>query len=346
MEDRIKAALMLFNQTNRTEPLILPVEYYRQKLVEYLTELYINGNQIKKQSQEAYETSIVLAHYLTPSDTVLKKEAKQIIASDNYRYRTHYVVQAHLQKVMQILGNICELMIVDHCIFDKLLNQKCLNVAAFKNDISKQYPDIDYDSYIPFLPAKKFIRNPAGLLIPNTFNYTGNHPSQDILWYNKDDKSDILQIVVPNSKYTQYACLQIKTTSEIKYAINSDQYILSPIILISINSENKFKFVDNSEALAQVAILMNNLDRKLTDEALMYFKLMIAHIAGFWNVEIPIQERDYLERGALRYLLSTSLEDLFSDTILKERKEKVERVAEYIRINSSTNDMIGAFLKI
>jgi len=340
MDDKIKEALILFNQSNRTEPLILSVEYYRQKLIEYLTELYINGNQIKKQPQVAYETSLVLAHYLNPSDTALKKEAKKIIASNNYRYQTHYFVQAHLQKVMQILGNICELMLVDHCIFDKLLNQKCLNVAAFKNDISMMYEDIDYDSYIPFLPAKRFIRNSAGLLIPNTFYYAGNHPSQDIVWYNKNNKSDILHITVPNSIYKQYACLQIKTTSDIKYTTNSDQYILSPIICISINSENKFKFIDNSEALAQVAISINDLDRKLSDEALMYFKLMIAHIAGYWDIEIPIQEKDYLERGALRYLLSTSLNDLFSDTILDEREEKVKRVTEYIRSNSSTDDML------
>lgn len=340
MNDKIKNALMVFNQSQRTEPLILQVEYYRQKLVEYLTELYINGNQIKKDSQETYETSVILAHYLNPSDNALKNEVKKIASSNNYRYRTYHVVKAHLTKVMQILGNVCELMLVDHCIFDYLLNQKCLNIAAFKTDISKQYSDIDYDSYIPFLPAKRYIRNPAGLLIPNIFSYTGNHPSHDIRWYNRNNKSDILHIKVPDSLYTQEACLQIKTTSDMSYDTNSDQYILSPIVYISINSENKLKNIDKPEAMAQVSISIDCLDKKLSDEALMYFKLMIAHIAGYWNIEIPIKDSDYLDRAALRYLLNSSLSDLFSDAILDEREEKVKRVVEYIRNNSSTDDML------
>lgn len=341
MDKKIKNALYIFNQTYKSEPLFLPVEYYRQKLIEYLFELYINGKNIKKESQESYESAIILAHYLNPSDTELNNVVKKIISTNNYRERTQYVVKAHLRKVMQILGNICELMIVDHCICNKLLNQKCLNIAAFKSDISKMYPDIDYDSYIPFLPAKSFIRNPLGYLIPNTFSYTGNHPTQDILWYNKDNKADILHITVPESKYIQCASLQIKTTSDIEYNINSDKYILSPIIGITINSENKFKFIDNSEYKAQVAISIGDLDGKLAEEALMYFKLMIAHLANYWNLEIPIEDSDYLNRGALRYLLNASINDLFSDEILDARDEKVAKVKEFIRNNSSTNDAIG-----
>lgn len=343
MVDNLRNALCLFNQSYTTPPLILPVEHYRQKLIEYLFELYINRNQIQKETQEAYDSAIVLAYFLNPTNSDLSNAVKKITKKRTYREYTQDIIKDHLQKTMQILGNICELMLIDHCIDNKLINQKCINIATFKSDISTMYSDIDYDSYIPFSPAKSFIRNAQGFLVSNPFGYSGNHPTQDILWHHKDKKNDILQFHIEPSQPKLLASLQIKTTSDIKYHIRSDKYILSPII--GINLENKFNFTYNSKANAQIAVSIRDLDSSLAEEALIYFKLMIAHLANLWNLEIPIVDDDYLNNGALRYLLCTSINDLLSDQILIEREEKVMKVKDWIKNNSSTNDVIGITIK-
>ena len=342
MEEKTKTILRLVNAIGPSSTLVLPLEVYRKKLFAYLTELYINSNKfIDKPSQEALDSALILSTLVTPEDTTLQNITETIYQRKSFREKTQYYVRVHLNQAMKILGNICELMLIEHCRKDRILNKKCINIAMFKPDIAKDYSDIDYDKYIPISPAKKFMRTNTELIVPNTFRFDGNHPSKDIIWVNKNDTSDVLQVTIPDTGFIQDASLQIKATSKIYRQKNKEQYITSPIIGISIDSGCQFDFLHDKIHDSQIIVDIKQLDVSLSQEAEKYFKLLIAHLANIWDLGIEIDEKEIVDDGVLNYLFSTSLGNLLSEDIISDHSDKIAKFKEFIEENCHPNQILA-----
>ncbi len=328
---------------DNTEPLIIRLDLYRKKLLDYLKELYIGANPILQQNNQInFNAALVLKSYIK-DDTELARISNSIMDKTSFRDETKHLVEFHLKNIMIILGHICECMLCDHCRVDKLLNQKCINLAAFKPDISEKYDDIDYDSYIPFSPARHYFRSEIGVFVPNTFFFDGNHPTIDICWCNKDNFSKSLYVTVPSTSLMQRARLQIKTTSKLNYDITNEKYLYAPMVGIFLNSSSSYGFVDKSRTNAQICMNLGDLDARLTEEAIVYFKLLVAHFSGIWLLDTPISEHRILENGILRYLFSTSIDNILSPKIIREKKKKIEKIAQHIN-NLATPEMAAQLI--
>lgn len=344
MENILESQLLINNDRFKcNDPLVIKIDFYRKKLIDYLYELYISNHPVlQNNSQENFDAALVLNAYINPDDPDLTRCANRIMQKNSFREITKHYVDYHLKNIMIVLGFVCEFMICDHGRSDKLLNQKLINYAAFKPDISNQYSDIDYDSYIPFSPARQFIRSESGIYIPQKFFRDGNHPTIDICWCDKHNLSKPLIVSIPNTEYTDRARLQIKTTSQLNYDIRNEKYICAPMIGVFLDNSSGNGFIDKTESNAQLARSLSEFDIGMLNEAEMYFKLLVAHFAGIWLLNKPITDDIILDNGVLRYLFSSSINNLLSETIIQNQKEKICKTAKYVNENSSVNSLIDA----
>lgn len=346
MRDIIESIVAINDPFNCSEPLKIKIDFYRQKLIDYLYELYIGSHPILKMemnSQDNFDVALVLKSYINDDDSIVNK-ANDIMQKSSFREVTRFYVDAHLKNIMIVLGFVCECMLCDHCRVDKLLNQKCINLAAFKPDIYNQYSDIDYDSYIPFSPARHYIRSESGIFIPNRFFLDGNHPTIDICWCDKNNTSKPLIITIPHTELTQRARLQIKTTSQLNYSIKNEKYIYAPMIGIFLENSPEYGFIDKTQTNAQTYRSLSYLDARLVEEAITYFKLLVAHFSGIWFLDKPLTDNIILDNGVLRYLFSTSINNLLSDKIINNQENKINKTAQYINKISMSGDLIAQMI--
>lgn len=344
MSGLLEAKLIIDNDPFRcNDPLIIKMDIYRKKLIDYLYEIYINQHPVlQSNTQENFDAALVLNSYIKPDDADLIKVANQVMQKPSFREITIHHVDYHLKNIMIVLGFVCECMICDHGRTDKILNQKLINYAAFKPDISNPYSDIDYDSYIPFSPARHYIRSETGIFVEQKFFYDGNHPSIDICWCDKSNLSKPLIISIPNTEFTDRARLQIKTTSQLNYDIRNEKYICAPMIGLFLNNATGNGFVDKTLSDAQLARSIIDFSPELYNEAVMYFKLLVAHFSGIWLLDKPLTDDVILDNGVLRYLFSSSINNLLSNEIILNQEEKIKKTSEYINVNSNVNSLMNA----
>ena len=324
------------NNTVNTEPILLPITFYKEKLLRYLEDYQINLNyQATMISEQANEKAkIILAHEISPEDTELRKTYLKLSIGE----KTREIVKMYLKPVMLILGKICECIIIDNCKRSSDLNMKCINYACFKNDFNECYEDIQYDNYIPFSPSHNkivfYTENGITYYAPNNYNYAPNHINEDIIWCNKKHVEDILKANIPFTEYQSEARLQIKASthySNIDW--DENKYRFSPIIYFDLNGDfHKLRnYLIENKSMLYVCSAMQ-FDPNLMIEANNFFKLLVAHFSGLSPLKssITAYNSDIISQGLLKYLFKSNIQSLLSSEIIDKSSETLNALHNFI----------------
>lgn len=328
------------NNTVNTDPILLPITFYKEKLLRYLEDYQIKLNyHATMLSEEANEKAkILLVREIFPEDTELRKTCSKLSIGE----KTREIVEMYLKPVMLILGKICECIIIDNCKRSTDLNMKCINYACFKNDFNECYEDIQYDNYTPFSPNESkivlYTENGIVYYAPNNYNYAPNHISEDIIWCNKEHFEDILKANIPLTEYRTAARLQIKAStrySNIEW--DEKKYRFSPIIYFDLNGDfqNLRNYLIRRKSMLYVCPAMQ-FDPNLMIEANNFFKLLVAHFSGLLplNSSITPYNSDTISQGLLRYLFKSDIQTLLNNDIIDKSSEKLKLLQNFIIENN------------
>ena len=296
-----------FHRSNKTD---IPIDIYANKLVEYM-EIYLKKveysmNNFSKKTCE--KTKIQLKWFIFENDNKIKdfQYHKEVFDNETYGMFSKYT-----KCIMQLVGQLAECVIIDHCNNDDNINKVCINIAKFMPNIYREYPEIDYEQYIAFSPSFKSIiykESTSKIAVYKNYDYNPMHTSKDIGWCKKDNILSQLKVNLNEIDYLDNAKLQIKSTLDCDN-LKIDNYILTPVICFDFNDDfYKLKNKYPDYAIYSVRRLFPNLYYEME----RYFKILAAYAIGLID-HINITDNEISQNSALSQFFRTPVMDLKKD---------------------------------
>ncbi|WP_343776872.1 hypothetical protein [Clostridium sartagoforme] len=323
---------LIVTLNNLTTQRIVPqieINMYREQLLRYIEDYQVNLNDKANEFSinANRKAKIVIAHVSNPDNLELKKDFIKI--EPEIGKKTRAIIEEYMRRIMFMLGNISECIVIDNCKRDSNLNIKCINYACFKNDINEYYSDIQYDRYTPFSPSHKrvVLYSDAGIIHyqNNNYVYEPNHINKDIIWCAKESMEDILKANIPFTKYELMAKLQVKSSTNYgNIDWNEDKYRFSPIIYFDLNRDINYlyEYLRNKKSQLYVRSIFD-FNIKLMEECMWYFRLLAGHFSGLIDLrkEINLSTLDTMNKGIVKYIFNSDIKALLNeDSVVKSEK--------------------------
>lgn len=218
----------------------IPIDNYANKLVWYMQN-YLDkvsfdmGNLSKKANEKA---KIGLRWIIFPNDKEFEKDFKK--NEDKFENKTWYIISNYTRCIMQLVGQLAECVVVEHCSNDSDTNKICINIARFVRNIYEKSLEIDYNQYIAFSTSFKYViykDETLGIYRQiNVPDYNPNHTSKDIAWCKKENILSQLKVNLDKLEYLDNAKIQIKTTLNCD-SLELDKYFLTPVLCFDFNND-------------------------------------------------------------------------------------------------------------
>lgn len=311
---------------NRQNQIKIPIDNYANQLVWYM-ETYLNKVKYEMESfsmKENEKVKIALKWLVFPNEKEFEKDFQR--HNEDFGYNTWCIISNYTRCIMQLVGQLAECVIVDHCINNVDINRVCINIAKFMPNIYKKYSEIDYEQYIAFSTSLKYIiykdEGTGMYLRYKVPDYNPNHTSKDIAWCKKDNILSQLKVELEQIDYLENAKLQIKATLNCNN-LNLEKYFLTPVLCFDFNDD----FYKLKEKYPQNIIYsVRQLFPDLYAEMEKYYKILAAY---------AIRLIDHINITDIEVRQDSRLEQLFSTPIMDLEKENTLNYAGVIEMAST-----------
>ena len=303
--------------TNRHDPnrIKIPIDYYADQLCWYM-ETYLNKvkNIAEDFSIKANEKAkIGLKWFIFPNEKEFEKDFKRY--KEDFGNKTWNIISHYTRCIMQLVGQLAECVIVDHCSNDGNINKICINIAKFMPDIYKEYSEIDYEKYIAFSTSFKYTiykdEKSGTYLHYEVPDYNPNHTSKDIAWCEKENIWSQLKVNLNQINYLDNAKLQIKATLNCDN-LNLEKYLLTPVLCFDFN-DDFYKLKDKYPKY--VIYSVRQLFPNMYAEMEKYFKILAAYAIGLID-HINITDIEVRQDDRLAQFFRTPVMDLEKEKTL------------------------------
>lgn len=268
--------------TNRHAPrqIEIPIDNYADQLVWYM-EKYLDKIKIDTESfsiKASKKAKIGLRWIVFPNDKEFERDYQR--HRDDFGNKTWSIISHYTRCIMQLVGQLAECVIVDHCSNDGDINRVCINIAKFMPNIYKEYSEIDYEQYIAFSTSFKYIvykdEISGNYLQYNVPDYNPNHTSKDIAWCKKENILSQLKVDLNQINYLENAKLQIKATLNCDN-LNLEKYFLTPVLCFDFK-DDFYKLKDKYPQ--NVVYSVRQLFPDMYAEMEKYYKILAAYAIG------------------------------------------------------------------
>lgn len=297
---------------NDTDQLKFPIDNYAEKLVwymkNYLDKLKDDMQLISIKANE--KAKIGLKWIIFPNEKEFERDYK--IAESDFGRKTWNIIFQYTRCIMQLVGQLAECVIVDHCCTNSDINRVCINIAKFMTNIYEDYQDIEYEKYIAFSTSFKYIiykDKESGIYLRYKVpDYNPNHTSKDIAWCKKDNIISQLKVNLRQIDYLDNAKLQVKTALNCS-DLNLNNYFLTPVLC--------FDFHDDFYKLKKkypkhIIYSARQLFPDMYAEMEKYFKILAAYAIGLTD-HINITEMEIHQDFRLAELFRTPIMELVKE---------------------------------
>ena len=292
-----------------------PIDNYANQLIWYM-EIYLNRVKYDMEffSVKANEKAkIGLKWVIFPNEKEFEKDYLRY--KEDFGNKTWNIISHYTKCIMQLVGQLAECVIVDHCCNDIDINKVCINIAKFMPNIYEEYSEIDYEQYIAFSTSFKYIiykdQISGAYLQYNVPDYNPNHTSKDIAWCKKDNILSQLKVSLNQINYLDNAKLQIKSTLDCDN-LNLGKYFLTPILCLDFN-DDFYKLKDKYPQ--NIIYSVRQLFPQIYVEMEKYFKILAAYAIGLID-HINITEIEVQQDNRLAQLFRTPIMDLKKEETL------------------------------
>lgn len=301
--------MILGIEKKNPNPINIPVDSYANELIWYM-ENYLDriNNNINYLSINANEKAkIALRWIVFPNEKEFEKDYKKNL--DKFGDKTWNIISYYTRCIMQLVGQLAECVIVDHCCNNSDINRVCMNIAKFMPNIYEDYFQMEYDKYVAFSPSFKYIiykdKETGIYRHHNVPDYNPNHTSKDIAWCKKDNILSQLKVDIEQIGYLENAKLQIKATLS-SGNLDLEKYFLTPVLI--------FDFCDDFYLLKEkysknVIYSARKIFPDMYLKMEKYFKIIAAYATGLID-HINITEIEVREDYRLAELFRTPIANL------------------------------------
>ena len=293
----------------------LPIDNYANKLIWYM-ETYLNKLQFDMQSfsvKANEKAKIGLKWFIFPNDKEFERDFHR--NKDDFGNKTWNIISHYTRCIMQLVGQLAECVIVDHCCNDGDINRVCINIAKFMPHIYEDYSEIDYEQYVAFSTSFKYIiykDEISGTYQQyNVPDYNPNHTSKDIAWCKKENILSQLKVNLNQINYLENAKLQIKATLNCDNC-NLDKYFLTPVLCFDFQ-DDFYKLKDKYPQ--NIIYSVRQLFPDMYAEMEKYFKILAAYAIGLID-HINITDIEVRQDYRLAQLFRTPIMDLGKEETL------------------------------
>ncbi|MCI9545763.1 MAG: hypothetical protein HFH60_03600 [Lachnospiraceae bacterium] len=314
--------MIIGNDENTTSQIKIPIDNYADKLVRHMTD-YLDRVEYKMQAiskNDDEKAKVFLRWTLFPNKKEIESDYRKI--ENNLERSTWNTILNYTRCIMQLVGELAECVIVDHCSTDTDINRICINIAKFMLNIYGDYKDIKYDEYIAFSTSFKYLiykdMRTGIYLKRESPDYNPKHTSKDIAWCKKKNLLSQLKVNLPQLGYLENAKLQIKATLNCSN-LDLKKYLLTPVLCFDFNNDfYKLKMKYPNHIIYSVRQLFPDMYVEME----YYFKIIAAYATGLID-HINITEIEVHDDWRLTELFRTPVMDL-----VKENPLNVARVIE------------------
>ena len=293
----------------------IPIGSYADQLIFYM-ETYLNRVKISTESfsvKANEKAKIGLKWIIFPDDKEFEKDYQR--HKEDFGNKTWNIISHYTRCIMQLVGQLAECVIVDHCCNDGDVNRTCINIAMFKPDIYKEYSDIDYEQYVAFSTSFKYIiykdKRTGNYQQYNVPDYNPNHTSKDIAWCKKENILSQLKVDLGKLNYLENAKLQIKSTLDCNN-LNIEKYFLTPILCFDFRDDfYKLKGKYPQSIIYSVRQLFPDMYAEMEK----YYKILAAYAIGLID-HININDIEVHQDNRLAQLFRTPIMDLDKEETL------------------------------
>lgn len=311
-----------------------PIENYANQLVWYMSTYLDNlQNSLNLFSAKANEKAkIGLRWFVFPNSKEFERDYK--IFSDKFGNKTWNMISFYSKCIMQLVGQLAECVLVDHCCNNDDINLICINIAKMKSNIYERYPEIEYEQYMAFSTSFKYIiykDRASGIYRQyNVPDYNPNHTSKDIAWCKKDNILSQLKVNLDQIDYLENAKLQIKATLSCE-SLNLDKYFLTPVLCFDFN-DDFYKL--RKKYPKHVIYSVRQLFPDMYSEMEKYFKILAAYATDLID-HINITDVEVRQDNRLAELFRTPIMNLVKEESLNTAGviEMAEKYGKPIIIN-------------
>ncbi len=306
--------MIIGNDKNETTQVKVPIDNYANKLVwymkYYLNKLQDDMDSISKKENE--KAKIYLKWLIFPNEKEFQKDFRNV--EDSFGDKSWNIILHYTKCIMQLVGQLAECVVVDHCCTNCDINRICINIARFMPNIYEDYQDIDYEEYAAFSTSFKyfFYKNSKGIYQAyNVPDYNPNHTSKDIAWCKKENSLSQLKVNLKQIDYLENAKLQIKATLNCAL-LDLNKYYLTPILCFDFHDDfYKLKKKYPNYIIYSVRQLFPDMYVEMEN----YFKILAAYAIGLTD-HINITEMEIHEDFRLAELFRTPVMDLVKENRL------------------------------
>ena len=293
----------------------IPIDNYADQLVWYMT-TYLDKVKFDTESfsvKASEKAKIGLRWIIFPNEKEFEIDYQR--HKEDFGNKTWNIISHYTRCIMQLVGQLAECVIVDHCCNDDDINKVCMNIAKFMPNIYEDYSEINYEQYVAFSTSFKYIiyRDPISGTYSqyNVPDYNPNHTSKDIAWCKKKNILTQLKVNLNQINYLENAKLQIKATLDCDY-LNLDKYFLTPVLCFDFNDDFyklKDKYPNN------IIYSVRQIFPEMYIEMEKYFKILAAYAIGLTD-HINITDIEVREDCRLAQLFRTPIMDLEKEETL------------------------------
>lgn len=292
---------------DNTNQFKVPIDNYADKLVRYM-ENYLDKLQDDMQlfSEKAdKKAKIYLNWIIFPNEKEFERNFQKIdLGNKSWNIIIHYK-----RCIMQLVGQLAECVVVDHCCTDSDINRVCINIAKFMPNIYEDYPEIEYEKYVAFSTSFKHLiykDKKSGIYLQHKVpDYNPNHTSKDIAWCKKDNILSQLKVNLSQIDYLENAKLQIKATLNCA-DLDLNNYFLTPVLCFDFHDDfYKLKNKYPNHVIYSVRQLFPDMYAEMEK----YFKILAAYATGLTD-HINITEIEVQQDFRLAELFRTPVMDL------------------------------------
>lgn len=130
----------------------IPIDNYADQLVWYMT-TYLDKVKFDTESfsvKASEKAKIGLRWIIFPNEKEFEIDYQR--HKEDFGNKTWNIISHYTRCIMQLVGQLAECVIVDHCCNDDDINKVCMNIAKFMPNIYEDYSEINYEQYVAFRP--------------------------------------------------------------------------------------------------------------------------------------------------------------------------------------------------
>ncbi|MEY0729193.1 hypothetical protein AB7254_18405 [Providencia rettgeri] len=217
----------------------------------------------------------------------------------------------------KLMGSIAEALIVQECNNSQEYNRELAKHARGGSRLSN-FPD----GFIAICTGSKLTKR------HHLQHYSPNDTQRDIIWVDKQDNALQLNSIIPGSTNasSKPAGLQVKTSHDFRYVLNSIEQYSYPIIYFDLNNDWQSLYSAivnlnrNSQTTAATLVKYDNVLYELKDRLVSYFNIIVALMNGECTMEQLIQEANYSNDSILGSVFDNAAGDSGEKTIVPVKK--------------------------